>query len=137
MLLVPLSRASVPCLCPCRQIRDLYKKATSDRYPTAFYKTVYYPQPMRCVLPMSSTPELQQQAAESVEVATHPPCRVEGGGAGARQWVGGSGGGEERCNVGVSEPRCPTELRTWWVGAKKSGASAELRTSELRPDSRT
>mmetsp|Transcript_42120 Transcript_42120/g.75426 ORF Transcript_42120/g.75426 Transcript_42120/m.75426 type:complete len:397 (+) Transcript_42120:702-1892(+) len=33
---------------PRSQVRDLYKKATSDRYPTAFYKTVYYPQPMRC-----------------------------------------------------------------------------------------
>ena len=40
------------CLCPGivrAQVRDLYKKATSDRYPTAFYKTVYYPQPMRSV----------------------------------------------------------------------------------------
>eukprot|EP00667_Euglena_gracilis_P006663 EG_transcript_6724 len=33
---------------PKTQVRDIYKKATADRYPTVFYKTVYYPQPMRC-----------------------------------------------------------------------------------------
>lgn len=30
------------------QVTDIYTKATKDRYPTVFYKTVYYPQPMRC-----------------------------------------------------------------------------------------